>query len=391
MTPEPYLQITWVDPDTGTRGYLVIDSLVHGSASGGLRMRAGCTLAEVADLARGMTLKEALVYDPADRYVPFGGAKGGIDCSPYDPDARGVLTRFLRAVLPIVRSYWSTGEDFGVRQADLDSVAAELGLPSTIEPAFARLADPAQARQRLSDAFAVEVDGVNLGDLVGGYGVAEAAVAAAERLGRDPKETTAFVQGFGSIGGAAARYLAAAGVRVVGVCDRDGVIANPAGLDVETLLRHRDAYGCVDRAALGPDDERRPATDWLTVPADILVPAAMSYVLTEENLAGATGRLVVVEGANNPTLPAAEAALTAAGVPVVPDFLANHATNAWWWWVVFGDIAPTAEASFAKIGATMRRLVGAAFDAAAASGRPLRAAALELARDNADRLRALPD
>jgi glutamate dehydrogenase (NAD(P)+) len=52
-------------------------------------MREGCTRDEVRDLARGMTLKEAIVYEPGDRYVPFGGGKGGIDCSPYDPNSRG--------------------------------------------------------------------------------------------------------------------------------------------------------------------------------------------------------------------------------------------------------------------------------------------------------------
>lgn len=76
-----FLEIVWTDEVTGRRGYLVIDRLVRGAASGGLRMREGCSLDEVRDLARGMTLKEAIVYRPDDRYVPFGGGKGGIDCS----------------------------------------------------------------------------------------------------------------------------------------------------------------------------------------------------------------------------------------------------------------------------------------------------------------------
>jgi glutamate dehydrogenase (NAD(P)+) len=382
MTSDPYLQVTWVDPVTGKKGYLVIDSLVRGTASGGLRMREGCTLAEVADLARGMTLKEALVYNPGDNYVPFGGAKGGIDCSPYDPDARGVLKRYLRALLPLLRTSWSTGEDFGVRQSDLDELAAELSLESTIEPAFRRLDDPSAARERLRRAFSVEVDGINLGDLVGGYGVAEAAVATAERLGVEARGATAFVQGFGSIGGAAARYLAARGVTVVGVCDRNGVVHNADGLDVEWLLRHRDAFGCVDRGRLRPGDGLLPVEEWLAVPADILVPAAMSYVLTAADVHRVTAR-VVVEGANSPTLPDAERLLAARGVPVVPDFLANHATNAWWWWVVFGDIEPTAEASFAKIARTMRRLIREVSEAAERHALPLRTAALDLARHNA--------
>ena len=80
----PLLSTTWTDNLTGRRGYLVVDRLVRGVCSGGLRMRAGCTLEEVAGLARGMTRKEALHYDPDPapgtspaRYVPLGGAKGG--------------------------------------------------------------------------------------------------------------------------------------------------------------------------------------------------------------------------------------------------------------------------------------------------------------------------
>ena len=84
-----------------------------------------------------------------------------------------------------------------------------------------------------------------------------------------------------------------------------------------------------------------------------------------------------------PTIPAAEAILTARGITVVPDFLANVMTNAWWWWIVFGDIEPTAESSFAKIEAVMRRLVEVVTADSEASGRTLRESALALATANA--------
>jgi glutamate dehydrogenase (NAD(P)+) len=384
---EPQLKITWTDPVTGRRGYVVVHSLVRGLASGGLRLRDGCTLDEVAGLARGMALKEALVYDPADRYIPLGGAKGGIDIDPRDPDARDVLRRFLTAMLPIVREQWNTGEDFGLRQETLDEVASELGLPSTIEPVFASLEDAPAARERLRQAFAVTVDGIVLADLVGGCGVAEAGIALAERQGIDVKGATAVVQGFGSIGGAAARYLARAGARVVAVADRDGLIVNDEGLDVEAMLAARDAHGVIDRRCLRPDDRTGDGADWLEISADLLVPAAMSYVIGEADSARIRAR-VVVEGANLPTLPAAEAALTARGVPVVPDFLANVMTNAWWWGVVFGDIEPTADASFVKIARTSRRLVTQVADEAEAAGSPLREAALALAERNAAEIAA---
>ncbi|GAA1916694.1 Glu/Leu/Phe/Val dehydrogenase dimerization domain-containing protein [Nocardioides marmoribigeumensis] len=372
------LEITWTDPVTGRHGYVVIDTLVRGLASGGLRLRQGCTLEEVRGLAQGMTRKEALVYDPSDRYVPLGGGKGGIDIDPADPQATEVLTRFLAAVRPVVREQWNTGEDFGLRQETIDKVAADLGLASTVEAVFAQLEDAQDARRRLAEAFAVTVGGVSLGDLVGGYGVARAALEMAQREGiTDP---TAVVQGFGSIGGAAARYLARAGVRVVAVADRDGLIRDDDGLDVEALLAARDGLGVVDRSAV-PGAVLGDREAWLEVPCDLLVPAAMSYVIDVDDVARIDAR-VVVEGANMPTLPAAEAALRERGIPVVPDFLANVMTNAWWWWIVFGDIDPTEASSFAKIDAVMHRLVHTVADAAQASDRSLRECALEVAAQN---------
>jgi glutamate dehydrogenase (NAD(P)+) len=381
MTHTPLLEITWTDPVTGRKGYVVIDTLVRGLASGGLRLREGCSLEEVRGLAQGMTRKEALVYDSADRYLPLGGGKGGIDVDPSDPRATDVLRRFLAAVLPVVREQWNTGEDFGLRQETIDKVAADLGLASTVEAVFATLEDADSARQRLAQSFAVTVDGISLGDLVGGYGVAQACLVTAELMGIGPGKATAVVQGFGSIGGAAARYLAKAGVRVVAIADREGLIRNDEGLDVEALLAARDGLGVIDRSALKQGDLVGDRDAWLDVPCDLLVPAAMSYVIGPEDVARIDAR-VVVEGANMPTLPDAEVALRDKGVPVVPDFLANVMTNAWWWWVVFGDVAPTAESSYAKIDTTMRRLVETVTAAAEQSGRTLRECAQELADRN---------
>lgn len=381
------LETTWTDPVTGREGFVVLDTLVRGLASGGLRLRAGCTLAEVRGLAQGMTRKESVVYDPADAYLPLGGAKGGIDIDPADPQAVEVLRRFVAAVLPVIEQQWNTGEDFGLRQETLDEVVVELGLPSTVEAVFATLPDSDAARDRLKTAFAATADGLPLSDVVGGYGVARAALTYAEQAGLDPRTATAVVQGFGSIGGAAARYLTRAGVRVVAVADREGLIVDEAGLDIEALLRARDGLGVIDRSALPPASSTAPTEQWLDISCDLLVPAAMSYVIGPEDVARIDAK-VVVEGANMPTLPHAEAALLARGIPVVPDFLANVMTNAWWWWVVFGDIAPTVEAAFAKIDVVMERLIGAVADDARQSSRTLRESALALAASNASMVQA---
>ncbi len=377
------IEITWTDHVTGTKGFVVLDTLVRGLASGGLRVRKGCTIDEVRGLAQGMSRKEMLVYDPADNYVPLGGGKGGIDFDPSDPRVVDVLSRFVAAVRPVIESQWNTGEDFGTSQDVLEKLFAGVGMPSTIEAVYRTLPDADGARQHLADAAAVDVNGIPLMELVGGYGVAQACLNAAKHLNIDVSGATAVVQGFGSIGGAAARYLAKNGVKVVAVADRDGLIRDDSGLDIEALLASRSIQGVIDRSALTGDSVQLGDRDaWLDVPCDFLVPAAMSYVINVADVDRINAR-AVVEGANMPTLPEAEAALLKRGIPVVPDFAANVMTNAWWWWIIFGDIDPTARASFAKIDAVAARLADSIWTDAQSSGGSLRQAAHALVARNA--------
>ncbi|WP_141207966.1 glutamate dehydrogenase [Streptomyces griseorubiginosus] len=376
----PLLSLTWTDHVTGRQGFLVVDRLVRGVASGGMRMRPGCTLEEVTGLARGMTMKEALHYDPAARYVPLGGAKGGIDCDPRDPEAYGLLVRYLRAMRPYVESLWTTGEDLGLSQDLVDRAAAEAGLVSSIQAVYPLLDDATAARRRLADAFAVEVDGIGLDELAGGCGVAESALAALDRAGVPHAGTRVAVQGLGTMGGATARFLTRAGLTVVAVADIKGTILNPAGLDVEALLAARDSYGTVDRSVLRPADREMPGEDWLSSDAEVLVPAAVSYAIDTANQARIRARWIV-EAANMPVLPAAEAMLAARGVTVLPDVVVNSGTNAWWWWTLFGDIGADADEAFAHIRRSMRALVAQMLGRAEADGTSPRAAAHALVED----------
>jgi glutamate dehydrogenase (NAD(P)+) len=384
---DPYLEVTWTDPVSGRKGYLVIDRLVRGVCSGGLRMREGCTLAEVRGLAAGMTLKEGLHYRPANRYVPLGGAKGGIDCSPHDPDARGVLGRYLRAVKALLQAHWTTGEDLGVRQQTIDQLVTEMGLRSSVQAVYPLLDDEEAAIARLDAAFRIDVDGVGLDELVGGLGVAESALTALDLLGIARSEARVVVQGFGSMGGATARFLARAGLLVVGLVDAQGVVANPRGLDVERLLLTRDEFGGIDRSQLRPVDSRLPLDQWLDVPCDLLVPAAVSYCITPENQHRVTAR-VVAEAANMPVLADAERLLSRRGVTVIPDFVANSATNAWWWWTLFGDIEADAQDAFHKVRSEMSRIVSEVFERAVTENVTLREAALSITQDKLTRIDA---
>lgn len=378
----PLISLTWTDQVTGRTGYLVVDRLVRGVSSGGLRMRDGCSLDEVTGLARGMTMKEALHYndDPSARYIPLGGAKGGIDCDPRDPAAYGVLVRYLRAVRPYIETVWTTGEDLGLTQDLVDRAAAEAGLVSTIQAIHPLLDDEAAARRRLADAFAVEVDGIGLDELAGGCGVAESALTALDRAGVPYARTRVAVQGLGTMGGATARFLSRAGLTVVAVADVKGTIACPEGLDVEALLAARDVFGTVDRAALRPGDRELPGDAWLSADAEILVPAAVSYAIDTTNQARITARWIV-EAANMPVLADAEELLAARGITVLPDVVVNSATNAWWWWTLFGDIGPDPDPAFAHIRRSMRALTELTLERAETGRTTPRAAAHAIAAD----------
>ncbi|MFE7773648.1 Glu/Leu/Phe/Val dehydrogenase dimerization domain-containing protein [Streptomyces sp. NPDC057445] len=379
----PLISLSWTDHVTGHQGHLVVDRLVRGVASGGLRMREGCTLDEVAGLARGMTMKEALHYDvddPAVRYIPLGGAKGGIDCDPQDPEAYGVLVRYMRAMRPYIENMWTTGEDLGLTQDLVDRAAAEAGLISSVQAVYPLLDDEAAARQRLADAFAVEIDGIGLDELVGGCGVAESLLAALDRTGTPRAGTRVSVQGLGTMGGATARFLSRAGLKVVAVADIKGTIANPDGLDVEALLAARDAFGTVDRAALRPADTELPGDAWLAADAEVLVPAAVSYAVDTTNEASVRARWIV-EAANMPVLPEAEELLAARGITVLPDVVVNSGTNAWWWWTLFGDIGADADEAFAYTRRAMRALIDQMLARAEADGTTPRAAAHAIVAD----------
>jgi len=375
-TQEPMLRLTWTDPVTGTHGYLVVHTLVSGLATGGTRMRAGCTMSEVEDLARGMAAKTA-TFD-----LPVGGAKGGIDFDPKDPRAVGVLERFCQAMRPWLDAHWVTAEDLGVPQHLIDEVFARLGLEQSYHAAIHRSPDPERTLRRVHAGLNAPVPGgLLLGDVVGGYGVAQACLGAATAHGWDTSATTVAIQGIGTMGGGAAWYLHEAGLRVVAVADAAGTLYDPRGLDVPALLELRDAYGEVDRARLPEGVRQLPRGAVVGVEADILVPAAISYALTPDNV-GDVAAKVVVEAANAATTPEAEAMLAARGVPVVPDFVANAGAAAWAWWLLLGQVGADPVDSFHRLQTEMRSKVALLLAAWLGDGVPPRRTAEELAETN---------
>src|SRR5829696_4304473 len=156
----PLLRLAWSDPESDATGFVVVDRLVTGISTGGLRTRAGCTMEEVEDLAREMSLKTG-VYR-----LPVGGAKGGIDYPADAPDVNEVRRRFVTAMRPLLDTVWVTAGDLGTPQARLDSVFAEAGLgPSSLRAALLRSPEPNAAVTRVQRLFGEGDHGLRMPDL----------------------------------------------------------------------------------------------------------------------------------------------------------------------------------------------------------------------------------
>ncbi|MFI6575889.1 Glu/Leu/Phe/Val dehydrogenase [Nocardiopsis sp. NPDC050513] len=290
--------VTVSDTRTGMRGVLVIDNTARGMGKGGTRMSPTLTITEVARLARVMTWKWAAVD------VFLGGAKAGIRFDPASADKEAALRAFARALSSEVPEEYVFGLDMGLTEHDAAVVQDELG------------------DRRTAVGSPRELGGVPYDQWgVTGYGVAEAAEEAVRHRGLDLRGARVVVQGFGAVGAAAAGRLHELGARVVAVSTAEGAVHAPDGLDVPALLRSRDEWGDalvhhVDGAELLRTGEE------LTLPADVLVPAARQDVV-DVGTARELSASVVVEGANLALTPKAQTILAERGVSVVPDFIAN--------------------------------------------------------------------
>jgi glutamate dehydrogenase (NAD(P)+) len=279
-------------------------------------MRPGVTVAEVAGLARTMSYKMAILD------IPYGGAKSGIDCDPASPQAADVLRRFLEAIKPDIADRYATGADLGTREDDIIAACQVIGLTHPLQSGFK--SEGGAGLTRVREALGLTSEGASITELIAGFGVAEVTMEAAGFMGLGIRGATVSMQGFGNVGGAAARYLHRAGARFVAVADIEGTVIDEAGLDVPLLLSIRDRFGHIDRSRLPRQMRQAPEPEWLQQPVDIVIPAAIGGAIHEGNQMGVRSRLLV-EGANNPVTADAECALEGRGVLVLPDFVANAA------------------------------------------------------------------
>ncbi|MGI5346926.1 Glu/Leu/Phe/Val family dehydrogenase [Streptomyces sp. CA-250714] len=283
---------------TGMKGVLVIDNTARGMGKGGTRMGPHVSVGEIARLARVMTWKWAGV----DLF--YGGAKAGIAADPASPDKEAILRAFARALSNEVPREYVMGLDMGLTEDDAAVIQDELG------DRGAAVGTPGH------------LGGVAYDELgVTGFGVAEAADAAAQHLELPLSGSRVAVQGFGAVGHAAALRFAELGATIVAVSTARGALHDPSGLDVRALQAAREEHGDAFVARHPQGTLLAPGHE-LTVDCDILVPAALQDVIDEATAHQIKARLVV-EGANLPTSPQAQTVLAARGITVVPDFVAN--------------------------------------------------------------------
>jgi len=280
-------------PAAGLKAVVALDNIACGPAIGGVRMAPDVSTEEAFRLARAMTLKNAAAG------LPHGGGKSVIYGDPKMALAR--KERLIRAFADAISDItgYIPGPDMGTDELAMawvrDETGRAVGLPR-------------------------ELGGIPLDEIgATGFGLAAAIDVAARHIALDLTGARVVVQGFGSVGRHAARFLAEKGALLVAACDSQGTIADPRGLDVAALAALKAAGRPLKdypgARALGVDAV-------IDVPCDIWIPAARPDVITAANAARLDTRLVA-QGANIPCTAEAERALAARGVLVLPDFIAN--------------------------------------------------------------------
>lgn len=286
-------------------GYRVQHTLTMGPTKGGFRYRPDVSLGECAALAMWMTWKCALLG------LPFGGAKGGVQCDPLDLSAgelERITRRYAAELIPIIGPERDIpAPDIGTGEREMawfmDTYSQQMGysVPEVVTGKPVALGGSA-VRQRST-----------------GLGVAYVIAEVAKRWGFAIPDQRVAIQGFGNVGATLAATLHEMGAKVVAVSDIRGGLVNQAGLDIpavrDWVAKHQFMEGFPGADQAGP-------AQVLEVPCEIVVPAALERQILAENAPRLDCRLVV-EAANGPTSPQAEKILAERGIQLVPDVLAN--------------------------------------------------------------------
>ena len=286
-------------------GYRVQHSIARGPAKGGIRFAPDVTLDEVRALSAWMTWKCAVVN------IPFGGGKGGVICDPFvlsQSELERITRRYTAEILDFI------GPERDVPAPDMN----------TNEQTMAWIMDTYSMHVRHTTTAVVTGKPLNLGGSRGrpeatGRGCLIVTSQALRRFGLEPANTRVVVQGFGNVGGMAAKLMSRAGFKIICVIEWNGAVYNPHGLDIPALMEHRKETGSITGFKEGEDIDREEA---LFLECEVLLPAAKENVITSVN-ADRLRCKILCEGANGPVTHVADSILQDKKIFVIPDILAN--------------------------------------------------------------------
>ena len=362
----PEIVFEWKDSETEAEGWVVINSLRGGSAGGGTRMRKGLDKREVESLAKTMEIKFS-VSGPA-----IGGAKSGINFDPQDPRKKGVLERWFKAVMPLLKTYYGTGGDlnvdeihdvipitekYGLKHPQEGTVVAHLNVSEEKKERIIRQLQVGVKKRLDSPLYSPDINRmITVADMITGYGVAQAVFAHYELNGVDIKGKRAIVQGWGNVGAAAGFYLAQMGAKVVAIIDRLGGVIKKEGFSFEEITNlYLERNGNqLNSPELIPYEEMNEKV-W-TIGAEIFIPAAASRIVQDAQVKSmiSAGLEVISCGANVPFAdkeifmgPGAEFADRE--VSVIPDFIANCGMARVFRYLMNDNIPITDEAIFKDV------------------------------------------
>jgi glutamate dehydrogenase (NAD(P)+) len=285
-------------------GYRIQHNGARGPYKGGVRFHPEVDVDEIRALASLMTWKTAVAG------VPFGGAKGGVNC-PADRLERSEVQKITRSFMDKVEKVLGPTRD--IPAPDVNTNAQVM---AWMMDEYGKLHGHTPA---ICTGKPIALEGSYGREAATGRGCVYMFREAAPQLGLSPADTTFVVQGFGNVGSWAARIMQQLGAKMVAVSDANGAIRSDAGIDANALHDHVAADGKITEFE---GAEKIDPDDLVAVPCDVFIPAALGGMIHEGNAARMTCK-VIVEGANSPTTPAADQILRDKDVYVIPDVMAN--------------------------------------------------------------------
>jgi glutamate dehydrogenase (NAD(P)+) len=285
-------------------GYRIQHNGARGPYKGGIRFHPEVDVDEVRALASLMTWKTAIAG------VPYGGAKGGVNC-PADKLERSEVQTITRSFMDKIEKVLGPTRD--IPAPDVNTNAQVM---AWMMDEYGKLHGHSPA---ICTGKPIELEGSYGREAATGRGCVYMFREAAPHLGLSPADTSFVVQGYGNVGSWAGRIMQQLGARMVAVSDANGAIRSDAGIDANELHDHITAGGLITEfTGAEPIDPE----DLVAVPCDVFIPAALGGMIHEHN-AGRMDCKVIIEGANSPTTPAADQILRDKGIYIIPDVMAN--------------------------------------------------------------------